>query len=260
MTKTENQPNYSGKFSDIYDLFYAHKTYTQEAAFVQSLLEQFGGEPAQKLLELGCGTGTHSFLLEPYGHEILATDLSEDMIRAAKAKAEEKGSSVKFAAQDMIELDQPERPFDAVICLFDSFCYVLENDDVEQVLTRVHAHLKPGGLFIFEFWNAPAMIQHLDPIRIARLTHGEEEIIKLSEAELDYQRQLYKVNYTLYEINAGGHCQVCTEQHTNRYYQIQEMAYFLAKSGLQPLKWYAGYAEDETITGDTWNIVCVAQK
>lgn len=259
MANNPIQPTYTGKFSDIYDLFYSDKTYTQEAKFVQYLLQRFGGKSAQKILELGCGTGTHSFLLEAYGHEILATDLSEDMIRKARAKAEARGSGVRFAAQDMIELDQPWRPFDAVICLFDSFCYVIENDDVEGVLTRVHKHLKPGGLFIFEFWNAPAMINHLDSIRVARLQHGEDEIVKLSEAQLDYQRQLYQVNYTLYEIKADGMCHTYTERHTNRYYQVQEMAYFLTRAGLQPLKMYAGYAEDETITGDTWNIVCVAQ-
>lgn len=259
MANNTTPPTYTGKFSDIYDLFYAHKTYIQEAEFVHTLLARFGGHTAQKILELGCGTGTHSFLLETYGHEILATDLSEDMIRKARVKAEAKGSGVKFAAQDMIELDQPGRPYDAVVCLFDSFCYVIDNEDVEGVLTRVHEHLKPGGLFIFEFWNAAAMISHLDPIRVARLQHGEDEMIKLSEAKLNYQRQLYQVKYTLYDIKADGHCRIYTEQHTNRYYQVQEMAYFLTRAGLQPLKWYAGYTKDETITGDTWNIVCIAQ-
>jgi ubiquinone/menaquinone biosynthesis C-methylase UbiE len=259
MAEQTQQPTYTGKFSEIYDLFYAHKTYTQEADFVQSLLERFGEKPIQKILELGCGTGTHSFLLEAYGHEILATDLSEDMITKARAKAEAMGSKVRFAAQDMIQLDQPGSPYDAVVCLFDSFCYVTQNEDVEAVLTRVHRHLKPGGLFIFEFWNAPAMIQHLDPIRVARLQHGQDEIVKLSEAKLDYQRQLYQVKYTLYDIKADGMCHMYVEQHTNRYYQLQEMAYFLTQAGLHPLKWYAGYTADETIGGDTWNIVCVAQ-
>lgn len=259
MTNPVNQPTYTGKFSEIYDLFYAHKTYTQEAQFVQSLLTRFGDKPNQKILELGCGTGTHSFLLEEFGHEIIATDLSPDMINKAKQKATSRGSKVRFAAQDMLELNQPERPFDAVICLFDSFCYILDNGDVEEVLRRVQDHLRQGGLLIFEFWNAAAMINHLDPIRVKRLAHGKDEIVKISEAKLDYQRQLYHVKYTLYEMKADGNCQTYTESHTNRFYQIQEMAYFLTRAGLTPLKWYAGYTEDETITGDTWNIICVAR-
>ncbi len=259
MTKPSQQPNYSGKFSAIYDLFYAHKTYAHEADFVHTLLVSLGKQPAQKILELGCGTGTHSFLLEKNGHQIVGTDLSPDMISKAKIKAEAMGSQVSFFAQDMLKLDQPARPFDAVICLFDSICYVTENADFKTLLARIHAHLKPGGLFIFEFWNAPAMIQHLDPIRISRLHVREDEYIKISEAYLDYQRQLYKVAYTLLEINADGRCQTFTEHHVNRYFQVQEMAYFLTRAGFTPLKWYAGYSQDETITADTWNILCVAQ-
>jgi SAM-dependent methyltransferase len=259
MTDPANQLTYTGKFSEIYDLFYAHKTYTQEAQFVQFLLQRFGDQPKQKILELGCGTGTHSFMLEEYGHEIIATDLSPDMIEKAIIKAKSRGSKIRFAAQDMLELDQLERPFDAVICLFDSFCYILDNDDVDAVLKRVHDHLKPGGLLIFEFWNAAAMINHLDPIRVKRLTHGEDEIIKISEAELDYQHQLYKVKYTLYEMHADSSCQTYTEQHTNRFYQIQEMSYFLTQAGFTPLKWYAGYTETETISDADWNIICVAR-
>lgn len=259
MTDKPSQPTYTGKFSDIYDLFYTHKTYTQEANFVQSLLVRFGDQPNQNILELGCGTGNHSFLLEAFGHQIVATDLSEDMIKKANVKARASGSKIKFAAQDMIQTDQPGRPYDAVICLFDSICYVTDNTDFESVMNRVHDHLKPGGLFIFEFWNAAAMINHLDPIRIKRLQIGEDAFIKISEAELDYERQLYKVHYTLYEIKSNGMCHTYTEQHVNRFFQAQEMAYFLTRAGFQPLKWYAGYTEDETITGDTWNIVCVAQ-
>ena len=258
MPKPAQKPNYTGKFSEIYDLFYAHKTYTQEADFVQAQLLNFSKKTAHKILELGCGTGTHSFHLEKKGHQIVAIDLSPDMINKAKIKAASIGSRVSFFAQDMSLLDQPARPFDAVICLFDSSCYITEKADFESLLARIHAHLTPSGLFIFEFWNAPAMIKHLDPIRLSRLQNGAETYLKLSEAELDYQRQLYKVNYTLYEVRANGTCQTYTEQHINRYYQIQEIAYFLSKTGFTPLKWFAGYSEDEIITGDTWNILCVA--
>ena len=259
MAQNASTPIYSGIFSDIYDLFYAHKTYQQETAFIQSLFQKYGGEKIYKILELGSGTGNHSFILEKQGHEIVAIDLSASMIEKAILKGQAMRSSVKFSVQDMVELEQEEKPFDAVICLFDSICYVLKNSAIEQLLHRVHAHLKPAGLFIFEFWNAAAMLNHLDPIRINRLQHGDEQIIKISEAKLDIKNQLYKVDYSLYELKADGQYQLFTEQHINRYYQIQEMAYFLNKAKFQPLKWYAGYSNSEEITDKTWNILCVAQ-
>lgn len=259
MKKEEIQSTYSGKFSDIYDLFYAEKTYTDEVNFVQSCLLNFGKKSIQKILELGCGTGTHAFLLEKFGHSIIATDISRDMIQKANEKAKSSNSAVKFACQDMVELDQAEQPFDAIICLFDSICYVTENKKLQKLFTKAHAHLHPEGLLIFEFWNAPAMINHLDPIRIKRLKIGEDDFVKISEAEIDYKHQLYQVRYTLYEMKASGQYHIHTEEHTNRFFQIQEMSLFLSNAGFKPVKWFAGYSEDESISDKTWNVLCVAQ-
>ena len=62
-----------------------------------------------KILELGCGTGTHSFLLEK-GHEIVGTDLSPDMISKAKIKAETMGSKISFFARICSNWISPHAP------------------------------------------------------------------------------------------------------------------------------------------------------
>ena len=223
MTNPSQQPNYSGKFSSIYDLFYAHKTYAHEADFVHTLLLRFGKQPAQKILELGCGTGTHSFLLEKKGHEIVGTDLSPDMISKAKIKAETMGSKISFFAQDMLQLDQPARPFDAVICLFDSICYVTGNADFETLLTRIHAHLKPGGLFIFEFWNAAAMIQHLDRSRRGCTTRN------MSTSRFQKPTWIISASFIKSPIRSSRSTPLVAPDlpKTSTIFQVQEMAYFL---------------------------------
>ena len=250
---------YRGRFSTLYDLFYMQKTYHQEGNFVHHCLQYYGDGSSKKILELGCGTGNHAFLLEQLGYSIVATDISEDMIAQATAKAVEGHSEIKFYCQDMIQLSRPDKPFDAVICLFDSICYVIDNDDVHELFNRIHSHLRPGGLLIFEFWNAAAMIKHLDPIRIKRLQKDDIHYLKISEAELDIKNQLYRVDYSLFEIMPGGKTNAYYEKHINRFYQVQEMAFFLAKSGFQAEKWFAGYCDCEEITSETWNVICVAR-
>ncbi len=108
------------------------------------------------------------FHLEKPGREIVASDYSEDMLRRAKQKAEEKHSRVEFQLQDMTKLDVGGGPFDAVICLFDAIGYVRTNEALTKVFEGVHKHLRPDGLFIFEFWHAAAMIRHYDPVRVRR--------------------------------------------------------------------------------------------
>ena len=100
--------------------------------------------------------------------KIVATDYSEDMLQRAKQKAAEKSSSVEFQLQDMTQLAVSTELFDAVICLFDAIGYVQTNDALDKVFRGVHKHLRPNGLFIFEFWHAAAMLRHYDPVRVRR--------------------------------------------------------------------------------------------
>ena len=51
-----------------------------------------------------------------------------------------------------------------------------------------------------------------------------------------------------------------TERHINRYFLVQEMAAWLSFTGFTPVKWFAGFTDDETISDETWHIVAVARR
>ena len=73
------QSSYIGRHAALYDLFYAEKNYGDESAFIHRCIQNY--QPgAQKMLELACGTGTHSLLLEKLGYNVIATDYSPDML------------------------------------------------------------------------------------------------------------------------------------------------------------------------------------
>jgi ubiquinone/menaquinone biosynthesis C-methylase UbiE len=250
--------SYIGHHAELYDLFYADKPYAEEAAFVHACLQKYGNHAPKHILELACGTGTHSLLLEKYGYDIIATDYSKDMLAQARQKANKNGAKVNFRQQDMRFLNIPERPFDAVICLFDSIGYVATNENIQQVLKGVRAHLCPGGLFIFEFWHAGAMIRNYDPVRIRRWEVPDGEILRISETRIDHQRQLCHVTYSIYELHKDGTYHHFRETQVNRFFLLQEMAHFLLEANLTPLKWFAGFSENENITEEVWHIVGIA--
>jgi len=252
--------SYIGRHAELYDVFYADKPYAEEAAFVHRCLQQYSVGTTHRLLELACGTGTHALALERLGYEIVATDYSEDMLARARAKASQVSSSIDFRWQDMRTLDIADRPFDAVICLFDSIGYVETNEAIVRVLQGIHRHLRTDGLFVFEFWHAAAMLCDYDPMRVHRWYTPGGELVRISETELDCAGQLARVAYTIYELCRDGTYTSLKETQTNRYFLMQEMAGWLSSCGLMPLKWFAGFAPDENITGQTWHIVAVARK
>ena len=254
------ESSYIGKHAEYYNIFYQDKAYEQEAAFVQSCLQRFGDGSVERLLELACGTGRHAFELENLGYELIATDYSPDMLTSAKQSAEALGSKVDFRQADMRDFQIPEAPFDAIVCLFDSIGYVQTNEAIADVLSNVYKHLRPGGLFVFEFWHAAAMLNGFDPLRVKRWPVDGGELLRISETELEPDKQLAHVTYTIYDLEEAGSYTQLQETQTNRYFLKGEMQHWLETAGLQPLAWFNGFEDDERIDQDTWHIVAVARR
>ena len=252
--------SYLGRHAELYDLFYADKRYAEEALFVHHCLQRYSSAPSNRLLELACGTGSHAFELEKFGYQIVATDCSEDMLAIARSKARRVDSTVDFCAQDMTALSVSDGPFDAVACLFDSIGFVGTNERISLVLQNVYRHLRPEGLFVFEFWHAAAMLRSYDPIRVRRWHTDRGEVIRISETRLSCAEQLSHVTYSVHELNNDGTHMTVKETQTNRYFLVQEMSHWLTSSGFMPVKWFAGFSPEENIDEETWHIVAVARR
>ena len=87
-----------GVFSSVYDILTENVDYKFLAQKICSLLS-LNGVDGGLLLDLGCGTGTLSFLLEEKGYEVIGADPSEDMLAVANEKKCENGSSALFLCQ-----------------------------------------------------------------------------------------------------------------------------------------------------------------
>jgi SAM-dependent methyltransferase len=252
--------SYLDRHAELYDLFYADKPYAEEAAFVAKCLTEHGVATGSRVLELACGTGRHAFELEKRGFAVVGTDYSKDMLACARRSKERLGSKVELLQQDMRTLDVPSRPFDAVVSLFDSIGYVQKNEAILQVLEGARAHLRPGGLFVAEFWHAAAMLRSFDPVRVRRWRTPEGEIVRISETKLDIERQTASVSYTILEMGGDGSLRRLEETQTNRYFLVQEMAGWLDRGGFEPLAWCSGFDATRPIDGDTWHVVVVARR
>ena len=252
--------SYSGIHAELYDVFYGDKPYQDEAAFIHHCLVRYGDGSVRRLLELACGTGTHALELEKHGYEIVATDYTEDMLACARQKAARVKSEINFQRKDMRTLDYSPQSFDATVCLFNAIGYVTTNDELAQVFRGVHQQLRPGGLFVFDFWHAGAMLRSYDPIRVRRWTVPEGEILRISETRLECARQLGHVTYTVCVLRNDGTYTRITETQANRFFLVQEMAGILSYHGFQPIRWFAGYRDDEEITEQTWHVLAIARR
>lgn len=100
-----------------------------------------------RVLELACGSGEITQALAQKGYQMTALDQSESMIQQAKAK--KKGDPIQYLCQDMRNLCGLGN-FEAILCLCDSFNYLLEPQEVQQFFLEVHDHFSENGLFFFD--------------------------------------------------------------------------------------------------------------
>lgn len=251
---------HQGRNAELYDLFYADKPYDHEARFVHECMKRYAARPARRLLELACGTGRHARALAALGYDVVATDYSEPMLACARRGQDAPGAApVSFVRQDMRALELAPPPFDAAVCLFDSIGFVQTNEAVAQVLDGVHRHLRPGGLFVFEFWHAPAMLRRYEPVRVRRWPTPQGEIVRIAETRLDVAHGLAEVRYTIFEPGADGRFHGTQETQVNRYFLVPEMAGWLSAAGFRALAWFGGFDFAAAVTEDAWHVVAVAR-
>lgn len=117
------------------------------------LMEMADLQPGEKVLETACGTGLVTVrIAETVGSdgEVVATDLSDGMIRIAESVAEEKNvKNVNFRRMDAEDLKLDDASFDAAICAL-GLMYV--PDPVES-LKEMNRVLKPGKCAVAAIWG-----------------------------------------------------------------------------------------------------------
>lgn len=98
---------------------------------------------SDRVLELGCGTASTAIALSGDVAEMVASDISANMLEVGRQRATDAGTSNLTLVQAAPQ-DAPEGPFDVIMA--HNLLHLLE--DVEGALAAVATRVKPGGLFI----------------------------------------------------------------------------------------------------------------
>jgi dTDP-4-amino-2,4-dideoxy-beta-L-xylose N-methyltransferase len=134
---------YGAEFAEVYDLLYgSRKDYAAEAGTVSSLIVDRLPD-ARSLLDVGCGTAEH---LKHWSKrfDTAGVEGSAGMVEVARRKLPE----VHIEHADMRTFDLG-RTFDVVCSMYGCVGYL---DELHTALARMAAHVRPGGLLLFEPW------------------------------------------------------------------------------------------------------------
>lgn len=128
----------------FYDRLTAESDYEAWADTVEPVLRRHG-DGGRRLLDMACGTGESLLPFLRRGYAVTGCDLSEAMLRQARAKA----PGVRLVRADVTALP-PLGRFDVVTCFDDSLNYLCSPEELETAFRSARRSLAPGGVFAFD--------------------------------------------------------------------------------------------------------------
>jgi SAM-dependent methyltransferase len=145
--------------SPYYHLLYKHRDLKEADRFVSNLVNYLNPPSGSRFLDLGCGQGRHSVMLNRSGFEVCGLDLSENSIEQARMHENE---GLGFYVHDM---RYPFRInyFDYVVNLFTSFGYFKNDYDDRRTILSAASNLRRNGVLIIDFLVAEKITRELVP-------------------------------------------------------------------------------------------------
>ena len=248
------------KYAQYYDLLYKDKDYIAETDYILSIIKKYQPE-TQKILEFGSGSGIHGRILANAGFHVSGIERSQEMIDLGLSSNQEKDQTASFSCtQGDCTSTFIGDDFDTVISLFHVLSYQTSNEEVLAMLKNAHRQLNPGGVFIFDYWYAPAVWNLGPTLRVKRVSNQQLAITRIAEPECFRKQNIVKVKYqTFVEDLKSNHISEIKETHEMRAFETEEIIEFANETGFTLLhseEWLTRH----TPSKETWGVCTILQK
>jgi SAM-dependent methyltransferase len=190
---------YADTFAADYDRWFGKPGVT--GATVDTLVGLAGPGP---VLELGVGTGRIALPLIERGIRVHGIDASEGMVRRLREKPN--GSEMPVTIGDFADVGVPGT-FSLIYLAGGTFFELGDSAAKQRCLAAARAHLKPGGLVVFD--------AHLPEALAVAAASGAPEVVAetderliLCHRRIDASTQTYRSHYVIHEADRTRHLRV----------------------------------------------------
>lgn len=215
-----------------YDRLTNDVDYRATVEFYMQILDREGLTP-RTAVDLACGTGSVATLLAQQGMEVVAVDMSEDMLCVAQQKAQNMEKPPVFVCQQLQNLRLP-RAVDLAVCALDSLDYITDPADCEKAIGRVYKHLNPGGCFIFDV-NTPEKLRAMDG---QIFLDEDEDVFCLWQGEFDEESNICTYEMDLFQ-RRGKYWLRSYEEHREYAYSAEMLTCYLKNAGFTSVEVFA---------------------
>lgn len=227
-------------FAQVYDLFMDNVPYEEWCEYIKSLLSEYNIEDGL-VLDLGCGTGKLTRLLEDAGYDMIGVDYSEEMLEIAREQQEERpDSKILYLLQDMREFEL-YGTVKAVISICDSMNYITDEEDLLQVFKLVNNYLDPKGLFIFDL---NTVYKYKELLGETTISENREEGSFIWDNYYDEEEQINEYDLTLFIKEEHDLYRKYEETHFQKAYTLDTVKELLKEAGMEFVAAYDAFTRE----------------
>lgn len=144
--------------SPYYHILYDQRDENEASAFIKAIQQKLNTPKNAHVLDAACGQGRHAKTLLELGYRVEGFDLSPKNIEAAERYASE---NLSFFVHDIRDPLPLTGEYDLVCNFFTSFGYFDLKSDNQAAFHSLSAALKPGGVFLMDFFNPTYVLKYL---------------------------------------------------------------------------------------------------
>ncbi|MBI3989094.1 MAG: methyltransferase domain-containing protein [candidate division NC10 bacterium] len=148
----------------------------------------------ESMVDVACGTGTLALVMAGRGIRTFGIDLSEEMLKRAKAKVRGRNLPLTLSRQDMRNFRLATR-VDLTTCFFNSLNHLLTFEDLLDTFRSVHEALKDDGYFIFDLNNRRCFKALWTKTSVAH----QEDFTLIMENHFDPGSHLARASLTIFQ-------------------------------------------------------------
>lgn len=226
-------------FANWYDKMMNSVDYDEWASYLDAFLKK---HDCRSILECGCGTGNITLRLARKGYNIIASDLSEDMLMQTRKKMQKAGFHFPVIQQDMCSVSL-HKPVDAIISACDGVNYLAASPKL--FFLSAYAALKPGGILLFDISSKNKLSVALNN---TSFSETGEDWAYICDCEYSDQDSVLNMFLTCF-VKENSLYRRFEEQHIQQAYSNDEIVLMLEQANFKTVHCYKCFSTlepDET--------------
>lgn len=163
-----------------YNRIHHNKNYKVDIEYLKAALSK-SGISFGSIIEVGCGTGEHTFLLSRSFENVYAFENDEIMMQQAVKKCESIKGITFFSTRIQNSGDFKIENIESACAFFNVVNYILDFEDLRSFFYSIYCKLKLGALFAFDSLNKESFVS------------GDAEDTKIYNQDITFARHIHSV-------------------------------------------------------------------